>query len=151
MMRKVSWLVMAVVVIAGLAIGVTDDDGPRTSAERAHDLASTVRCPTCRSQSAADSDAPAAKAVRLEIARRIDGGQTDAEIRSYLVSRFGEDILLTPSRSGIAGLVWVLPVVVFVVGVGTVVLVLRRWQERGARVPTDADRARVERELGDTT
>ena len=150
MKRRVSWLFLAAVVVTGLAIGAVDDQGPRTPAEHAHDLASTLRCPTCRSQSAADSDAPAAKAIRAEIARRLADGQSDDEIRAYLVSRYGESILLTPSRRGIAGLVWILPVALTVVAVAVVVLVLRRWQRRPSRAPSEDDRSVVARALGES-
>jgi cytochrome c-type biogenesis protein CcmH len=149
MTRRASWALLALVVVTGLVIGAVDDDGPRTAAEHAHDLASTLRCPTCRSQSAADSDAPAAKAIRAEIARRLASGESDDEIRAYLVSRYGETILLTPSRGGVAGLVWVLPVALFIGAVATVVLVLRRWQRRPVRAPSDDGAVVVARALGD--
>jgi cytochrome c-type biogenesis protein CcmH len=126
--RTLSWVAMAIVAIGALAIGTFDDAGPRTDAERARDIASTIRCPTCRSQSVADSDAPAAKSVRTEIARRVADGQTDDEIRSYFASRFGEDVLLTPERSGLGGLVWVVPVALAVCGAAAVVAVLRQWR-----------------------
>ena len=48
-------------------------------------IADTIKCPTCRSQSVADSDAPRRRRSATEIARRIDAGQTDAEIRAYFV------------------------------------------------------------------
>ena len=79
-------------------------------------MAETLKCPTCRSQSVADSEAPSAKAIRAEIARRLEAGESEDEIRDYLVSRFGEEILLTPSSSGVTGLVWVLPVVAVALG-----------------------------------
>ena len=77
-------------------------------------VASEVRCPTCRQLSAAESDAPAAEAVRVAIAARVEQGDSDAEIRAFLVDSYGKDILLTPGRSGVAALVWALPVAAFV-------------------------------------
>lgn len=146
-MRRTSWAVMAVIVVVGLAVAALDDDGPRTPDERVRDLAATIRCPTCRSQSAADSESPAAKSIRAEIDRRVGAGQSDEEIRDYFASRFGEDILLTPRRSGLVGLVWVLPVVVAIVALGAVALALRRWRSRAVSPPSDADRDLVERAL----
>jgi cytochrome c-type biogenesis protein CcmH len=124
--RTISWIAMGIVAVAALSIAAVDDAGPRTNAERARDIAATMRCPTCRSQSAAESDAPAAKSMRTEIARRVAAGETDDEIRSYFASRFGQDVLLTPQRSGLGGLVWVLPVVLAVCGAAAVVVVVRR-------------------------
>jgi cytochrome c-type biogenesis protein CcmH len=131
--RTLSWLLMAVVAVVALAFGTVDDGGPRTAAERARDVASTIRCPTCRSQSAADSDAPAARAIRTEIARRVGDGQSDDEIRAYFASRFGEEVLLTPERSGLGGIVWVLPVALGVCSVAAVLTVLRGASRERAR------------------
>jgi cytochrome c-type biogenesis protein CcmH len=143
--RRASWIAAALVVVSALVVAVVDDGGPRTAAERARDIASTIRCPTCRSQSVADSDAASATFLRNEIERRVAAGETDAEIRSYAASRFGEDVLLTPERSGLGGLVWVLPVALGVAGAGFVVLVLRRWRDAPAERATDDDRELVAR------
>jgi cytochrome c-type biogenesis protein CcmH len=129
--KRVSWLLMTVVLLSALAIGASAAGGPRTNAQRVQAIGETIRCPTCRSQSVAESDSPAAKSIRVDLARRVDAGQTDDEIRSYFAGRFGEDILLTPSRSGLTGLVWALPVVALVIaifGLGFTFARWRRWE-----------------------
>lgn len=125
--RWASWVVLLVVVVGALVVGVTDT-GARTEEERIESIASSVRCPTCRGQSVADSDAIAAENVRREIARRVGEGESDDEIRDALAARFGDGIILTPSRSGITGLVWVLPVAGFVVALAGLVFAFRRWR-----------------------
>ncbi|HLF40642.1 MAG TPA: cytochrome c-type biogenesis protein CcmH, partial [Acidimicrobiia bacterium] len=61
------------------------------------------------------------------------------------VDRFGEDILLSPPRSGLGAVVWLLPVTAFGVAAGGLALAFRRWRRTGAgAVPTDADRELVE-------
>lgn len=115
------WLAMAVVVLAALAVGVFGQHTP-TEAERAQHLAESIRCPSCKSQSAASSDTPSSQAVRALIADRVAAGDSDEEIRDYVASRYGREILLEPPGSGISVLVWALPVVLVVVaGVGLVV------------------------------
>jgi cytochrome c-type biogenesis protein CcmH len=128
MALRVSYALMAVVLIGALAIGARGDGTPRTDAERANALAETIRCPTCRSQSAAQSDTVAATAVRAEIARRIAAGETDGQIRRYFSSRYGEEILLTPRASGLTGLVWILPVVALVLAAAGLTVAFRRWR-----------------------
>jgi cytochrome c-type biogenesis protein CcmH len=91
-------------------------------------VAETIKCPTCRSQSAADSDAPASQAIRAEILRRIDAGDSDDEIRDYFASRYGEQILLTPRSSGAVGLVWILPVVGLVAAAAGLTWAFLRWR-----------------------
>ncbi|MCB1017622.1 MAG: cytochrome c-type biogenesis protein CcmH [Acidimicrobiales bacterium] len=138
------WAVMAAVVLVALVVGTRPDDTPRTNEERAHALADTLKCPTCRSQSVADSDAPVSKEIRTEINRRIEAGETDEAIRDYLVGRFGEDVVLTPAASGVTGLVWVLPVVLLVAGAFGLAVAFRRWRRRSPMAVTDDDRALVE-------
>lgn len=46
----------------------------------------------------ADSDAPAARFIREDIARRVEAGQTDGQIRDFLLSKSQDDILLDPPR-----------------------------------------------------
>jgi cytochrome c-type biogenesis protein CcmH len=144
-MRRWSWLLMAVVLAGALAVGLQPDDEPRTQEERVFALAETLKCPTCRSQSVADSEAPSAEAIRADIARRLAEGQDEDEIRDYLVGRFGEEILLTPSSSGLTGLVWILPVVAVVLAAAGLALAFRRWRRRPTVAVTEEDRERVAR------
>jgi cytochrome c-type biogenesis protein CcmH len=127
MRRWGAWVVLLVVVAGALVVG-TQDSGAKTDSERVQSIAKSVRCPTCRGQSVADSDAPAAANVRKDIQRRVAEGQSNDEIRSALAARFGDSILLTPPRSGVAGLVWVLPVLALVAAIGGITLAFRRWR-----------------------
>lgn len=121
------WMLLVVVVIVALVAGMRDN-GAETDPERVQSIAKSVRCPTCRGQSVADSDAPAAANVRRDIERRVAAGESAGEIRSALASRFGNGILLTPPRDGVAGLVWVLPVVAVAVAAGGLTMTFRRWR-----------------------
>ena len=142
MKRWLPWLALVVVVVVALVVG-RSDGGRETNAQRANRIGRGVRCPTCRDLSAAESDAAAAKAVRVAIRRDVDAGMSDAEIRAALASRYGRDILLTPDSGGVAGLVWVLPVVAVVAALGFLALAFRRWRPSG-RHPSAEDRALVE-------
>jgi cytochrome c-type biogenesis protein CcmH len=143
--RLAGWLAMLAIVVAALLVGITDDDGPRTDGERARDLSASVACPTCDGQSVADSDSSAARNVRTFVEQRIADGQSDDQIRDELAARYGERILLTPGRSGLAGLVWVLPVAALVAALAGVALAFRRWRGRGVVHATDDDRALVDK------
>ena len=146
--RLAGWLALLVVLASALTIGVTDDGGPRTPGERARDLASSVACPTCNGQSVADSDAPAARGVRTFIEERIDEGATDDEIRDELAdSAYGDEIMLTPGRSGLAGLVWVLPVAGLVLAFAGLALAFRRWRTSSPVRASPDDRVLVGRAL----
>lgn len=126
--RRLSWLLLAVVAAGALAFGVVDDGPAVATEDRVLEIAATIRCPQCRSQSAADSDAPTAVAVREEIAERLEAGESAEEIRAYFAGTYGEEILLTPPASGAGSLVWVLPVVVLVCGAAGLGFALWRWR-----------------------
>ena len=142
-MRRWSWVVMGLVLVGALAVGLQPDDTARTPEERVFEVASGYKCPTCRSQSVADSEAPSAKAIKAEIARRLEAGESEQSIRDYLVGRFGEEVVLTPSSSGVTGLVWVIPVVAVAVAAAGLGLAFRRWRRRPSVRASDEDRARV--------
>jgi cytochrome c-type biogenesis protein CcmH len=145
-----AWAALVLVLFVALFVGSGRRSGPRTPAQRAHHLAAELRCPTCRNLSVADSDAAAARAVRAEIARRVAARDSDAQIRAFLVSRYGDDILLTPPASGIGALAWALPVVAVICGAGALWWAFRKWDSRLHARPTAADRALVEQaRLGD--
>ncbi|MGI8792872.1 MAG: cytochrome c-type biogenesis protein [Acidimicrobiales bacterium] len=148
MRRWLPWLAM--VVIAGTAwmIAITGSAVPATEAERVRVIASEVRCPTCQGLSASESDAKAAQAIREEIRDRLAKGQTGDQIRGYLVSAYGDDILLRPRASGISGLVWALPVAALVAALAGLIAVFTRWRRQGElRQATDEDRRLVEEAL----
>ena len=138
---------MVLILAVAFAIGARGRSGPVTDAQRVRHIASEIRCPTCRNQSAAESDAAAAKAVRDEIDRRVRAGQSDGEIVAFMVSRYGSDILLKPEGSGVASLVWALPVVAVVVALFGLGVAFRRWRSRPGVDVSAEDRALVEREL----
>jgi len=140
------WGALLVVVVVAVTIGARGDGGHESVSHRTERIARGVRCPTCRDLSAAESDAAAAKAVRVAIRRGVLAGESDAEIRASLASKYGREILLTPDSSGVVGLVWVLPVVALIGGAGLLFVAFRRWRP-GGRVPSDADRAAVEQAL----
>jgi len=146
MRRWLPWAALAVVLAVALGVGTFDrGDGGRSDEERAQALAESFRCPTCRGQSVADSDAPAAQAIRQQIERQVDEGRTDAEIRDYVLSRYPRSEQVPP-RSGLAGLVWVLPVAAVVVAAFALAVAFRRWRVvADRRGPSAEDRVLVER------
>ncbi len=146
--RKVllSWLLVGVAVATMLAFGVVDGRDNRTNAERAHDIGATIACPQCVGQSVVESDVAIAREIRAEIGRLVVAGHSDDDIRARFAEQYGDWVILTPSTSGVSGLVWVIPVVGLVVGVGLLAVTLSRWRRAstaGEEV-SDQDRALVE-------
>ena len=73
-----------------------DDDGPGARGARARRCRRELRCMVCQNQSIDDSDAPLARDIRLLIRERIAKGESNDAVRAFLVSRYGDFILLKP-------------------------------------------------------
>lgn len=131
-LRTVSWLLMAVVAVTALVIGATDDNAPESNAERSASIAATIACPECDGQPVSDSNATIAEVIRAEIKQQVDQGLTDSEIRQVYVDRYGEWVDLTPSRSGLTGVVWIAPFLVIGAAVGALALAFARWGSSGS-------------------
>ena len=127
MKLRMSYGLMAIVLVGALWTGTHRNRVP-SSEERAQALEETIKCPVCRGQSVRESDSPAANDIRADIAHRISDGESDAEIRDYFAAKLGSDLLLRPTSSGFAGLVWVLPVAAFVAAAGAIAFAFVRWR-----------------------
>ena len=80
------------------------------------------------SQSVAESNAVIALEIRRDIQRRVDGGDSDAQVTEALISAYGESIDLRPSSGGVVGLIWTVPVVLMVFGFAALFAVFRKWR-----------------------
>jgi len=148
--RGIAYFGLALIAAACLAVGASRTHGPTTAEDRVNDVAKTIKCPTCQGESVADSNAPASREIRRDIADRLARGETGDQIRAYYASTpYGEAILLTPSGSGVTSVVWVLPVVVLAGAIAGLVVAFRRWRGSGALHASDDDRAVVEQALAE--
>lgn len=145
--RRVLWAVMGVALVVALVIGSGPSDG-RSTDDRLRAIAASVRCPTCAGQSVGTSDAPASKSIRQRIRTEVEQGRSDDEIRDRLTAAYGDDILLTPGRTGAGGLVWAVPVVAVIVAFVGLAFAFRRWERQDVGRPSVADRHLVEAALG---
>lgn len=139
----ITWLLIGIAAVAALVFGALDESGPRTNADRVNAVAETIKCPQCPSESVAEANVAIAREIRADVARRVDAGETDDQIRAFYVERYGQEILLTPSSSGIAGLVWVIPVVAVVGGFLVLAFAFVRWRNVEPTTASDADRVLV--------
>ena len=73
---------------------------------RARALSAGLRCMVCQNQSIDDSDASLARDIRILIRERLVKGDSDSAIRDFLVSRYGDFILLKPPFEPQTWLLW---------------------------------------------
>jgi len=145
--RWLPWGALVVVLVVALAVGAGAQHHATGLDAHVRRVASEVKCPTCEGQSAADSNAASSQAIRDDIRTRIQNGESDRAIRAFLVSRYGSDILLKPPARGVSSLVWVLPVVAFVIAVAGLAVAFRRWRVRSGAAVSPEDQALVEQAL----
>lgn len=101
-------------------------EDPRLEAE-ASALMHTLRCLKCQSQSIADSDAPMAGDMRHQVRSRILAGESPAEIRGWLIARYGDYVSYEPEVSKTTWPLFAVPVLVILVVAG---VLLRRLGKR---------------------
>ena len=81
--------------------------------QRAISLAKSLRCPQCQNQNLIESNSPIAKDLRLVVFNMVKAGKSNNEITQYMTERFGEFVLYKPAMSASTLLLWLLPVVLF--------------------------------------
>ena len=84
---------------------------------RARLISKNVRCLVCQNQSIDDSEAELAKDLRILIRKKILDGDTDDEIYSFLIKRYGEFVLLKPQLKLNTLMLWTLPFVFAILGI----------------------------------
>lgn len=80
--------------------------------ERARGLSAELRCLVCQNQSIDDSDAPLAKDLRRLVRERLVLGESDAEVKTHIVARYGDFVLLKPPFNTHTLLLWLTPLLV---------------------------------------
>lgn len=108
----------------------------QAEAGRFHDLVGELRCVMCQNQSLADSNAQIARDLRREVLELMREGKTDAEVKQFLVARYGEFVLYRPQIESKTWLLWFGPALVLLAGGFVVAGAVRK---RSARLSADVD------------
>ena len=93
---------------------------------RARAISEGLRCLVCQNHSIDDTDAPLAKDLRIVVRERLKAGDSDQEIKDFVVARYGEFVLLKPRRSARTALLWFATPVLFAAGLILIWLAHRR-------------------------
>lgn len=96
---------------------------------RYNELTLELRCLVCQNQNLADSDAPLAQDLRKEIYDMLQKGQSDDEIKTFLIDRYGDFVLYRPPMQGNTMVLWLMPAVLFLGG-GLVIFIIVRKRSR---------------------
>jgi cytochrome c-type biogenesis protein CcmH len=126
--RKLLLLLPLLASLAGPALAVQPDEVMKDPAleTRARALSGELRCLVCQNESIDDSEAPLARDIRVLIRERIGKGESNDSVRAYLVSRYGDFILLKPPFKLETLLLWLSPVLTLGLGVMAALYARRR-------------------------
>ncbi len=111
---------------------------------RARALSRELRCLVCQNQSIDDSDAPLAKDLRVIVRERLQAGDSDGQIRDFIVQRYGEFVLLKPAFGLHTALLWLGPVLVLAAGLAGLFLALRAPRNASPAPLSNEERASLE-------
>lgn len=93
---------------------------------RARNLSRELRCMVCQNQSIDDSEAPLAHDLRVLVRQRLEAGDSDRQVLDYLVSRYGDFVLLKPPFKLETLLLWGLPPLALAAGLAGIIVLARR-------------------------
>ncbi|MFT4183664.1 MAG: cytochrome c-type biogenesis protein CcmH [Rhizobium sp.] len=150
-MRRRFFLALALLFIAAPAFAVNPDEvlpDPAMEA-RARTISAELRCMVCQNQSIDDSNADLARDLRLLVRKRLANGDSDQQVLDYIVSRYGEFVLLKPRLSEKTLLLWAAPLTLFVLGGLGLFVYARRRAGRPTGTPlTSEEEQRLNEILG---
>ncbi len=107
--------------------------------QRMMKLSEELRCLVCQNQTLADSQADLAADLRQEIRELMQKGQTDEQVKRYLVARYGDFVLYRPPLKWVTWLLWFGPALLMVAGLAALYGVLLRRRRLAADEPLTAD------------
>jgi cytochrome c-type biogenesis protein CcmH len=142
--RRVALALFALALLTGAAADPADRLANPAQEARARALFRDVRCLVCQSESIDESDAGLAHDLRQLIRQQVAAGHSDGDIRAYLVSRYGQFVLLTPKPSLGNAILWVGPLLVVVLG-GAALLTRRRGVSSGPETLTPEEERALEK------
>jgi cytochrome c-type biogenesis protein CcmH len=151
MRTLVALLLLGWLALPALAVNPSEVLADPALEGRARAISAGLRCLVCQNESIDDSDADLAHEIRVLVRERLTAGDTDDQVRQYLVDRYGEFVLLRPVVAAHTILLWAAAPAVLVIG-GIVLVVLARRKRAAALAPAalSADEQRALDELGDS-
>jgi cytochrome c-type biogenesis protein CcmH len=138
-------ILLSALFFSGSAFAVKPDEmlaNPVLEA-RARHISEGLRCMVCQNQSIDESDADLARDLRLLVRERLTAGDSDAQVVDYVVSRYGEFVLLKPRLSMHTVLLWAAPLLLLLAG-GLAVFFSARSRRREAPSLSPEEQARLE-------
>lgn len=137
---------MLLVLLSAPALAVRPDEvlADPVLETRARAISEGLRCLVCQNQSIDDSDADLAHDLRVLVRERLTAGDSDQQVRDYLVARYGEYVLLNPVMAPHTVLLWIAAPAVLAIGGIVVFIGARRKRAAGQTALTEEEAKALE-------
>jgi cytochrome c-type biogenesis protein CcmH len=122
-------ILMAFWISSSLAQEPLVFDDPEMEA-RYNQLTLELRCLVCQNQNLADSDAELAHDLREEIYGMMSAGQSNEQIKTFLVDRYGDFVLYRPAMSGNTMALWLMPGILLFIGAIALIFTIRKRNQK---------------------
>jgi len=132
-------LALVAVVVAIWSFVLLSAPPTETLDARVQDVASQLKCPICQGESVASSPSLLAQQMRADIRQRLQSGQSEQEVISYYVSRYGQQIVWSPQWQGFSLLAWLVPLVLLLGGALLLFFILRDWHRTARSNSSEED------------
>lgn len=146
-------LIVAVWCTMGTALAIRPDEmlsNPKLEA-RAREIGKELRCLVCQNQSIDDSEADLAHDLRVLVRQRVLAGDTDEQVKQYIVARYGTYVLLKPPFDAETYFLWFGPLILLTCAAGMAVIYYRRAVRMAETAPLSEDeKRRLAPLIGDT-
>ena len=123
-----------VIILASLlvvSVAYAQDGQPYNPSDNdVNRIAKQLYCPVCPNTPLDVCETKACEDWRAQIRDQLSEGWTDQQVIDYFVAQYGERVLAEPQRKGFTSLVWFLPLIVVLVGLGIVYEILRNWRKQ---------------------
>ena len=84
--------------------------------DRRHEITKNLRCLICQGQSVYDSDSEFANSLKIVVDKKLKEGLSEDQIYEYFKIKYGEWILYDPELNKNTYILWLLPILIFLVG-----------------------------------
>ena len=129
---KINKVLSTILVLYVYTLGLADDSkeiypfDDRNQEKIFLSLLDEIRCPKCQSSNLAGSNAPIANDLKREVYRLVRSGQTEEEVKTYLVERYGNFIVYDPPFRADTFVLWLGPLLLFLLILSITLLILRK-------------------------
>ena len=128
-MKKLNLLILSIIVISLFAaMPVSAQGGDEVSDDEVNAIARELFCPVCENTPLDVCETQACKQWRELIRLKLSEGWTEAEIKQYFVDNYGARVLSEPPKEGFNLLVYFVPPVIILAGIGILFRAFKQWQ-----------------------